>query len=384
MASAGAWAKDISGRLPRARVLLLGAGAWAKDISGRLPRARVLLLGAGAVLLVAAVVVTAMVLLPSRKVRVPDLVGIPRAQAAERVTALGLVLNVRDTGYSPTIAKDSVAAQEPTAGLFVSPGSTVMIDLSAGSESFALPDVIGQDLDTARGALRARGLTVTFTTAISTADSGTVIASAPEAGTPVLTGDTVRLTLATSVGAVSASDLTGVAIVLDPAPPNAGDASDASMDAAIRLSALLSAAGATVTMTRESGVTSPAVTPADRVRIAKETSATALVGFSVMPSSLEGMVLLTMQPSSASDQVGTAAGPLADAVFASLRIDMSAISTLTAAGDAVLSGSGLPGVRVRLGSFASESDAKSFADERWLEVLANDIYRALAQLYGRQ
>jgi beta-lactam-binding protein with PASTA domain len=348
------------------------------------PHARVVLLATGALLLVVAVVVTAVLLLPGRTVRMPDLVGIPRQQAADRLTALGLTLQVRDTRFSPTIAKDSIAAQEPTAGLLVAPGSTVIVDLSAGSESFPLPDVIGQDLDTARTALRARGLTVTFTTSVSDADSGTVIASSPAAGTAVSTGDTVRLTLATSVGAISGSDLTGVAIVLDPAPPNAGDASDVSMDVALRVRALLTAAGATVTMTRESGVTSPAATPANRTGVAKETSATALVGFSVAPSSLEGMVLLTMQPTSGSDQAGALAGPLADAVFASLKVDTSTISTLTASGDVVLSGSGLPGVRVRLGSFASESDAASFADERWLEVVANDTYRALAQLYGRQ
>ena len=96
-----------------------------------------MLLGGAGVALVIAVVVTTFVLLPDRSVRIPDLVGIPRAQAAERVSALGLKLQIRDTPFSATIAKDSVAAQEPTAGLLVAPGTTVIVDLSAGSDSFA-------------------------------------------------------------------------------------------------------------------------------------------------------------------------------------------------------------------------------------------------------
>lgn len=314
----------------------------------------------------------------------PDLVGVPRAEALDRATALGLTLQFRATPFSSTVAKDAIAAQEPTAGLLVAPGATIVVDISAGSDSFALPDVVGKDLEAARAELRSRGLTVTFTTAVSDADSGTVIASMPAAGAAVATGDIVRLTLATSVGAIGASDLTGVAFVLDPAPPSPGDATDVSMDVALRVSALVSAAGGTVTMTRASGVTSPAPTPAERTRVAKETSATALVGLTVVPSSLEGMVLLTMPGTAGSDQTRALSGPLADAVFASLRVDMSTIATLTASDDAVLAGSGLPGVRVRLGSYASDKDAKSFADQRWLELVANDIYRALAQLYGRQ
>ena len=381
-------ARDWLKHLPHGRPLLLGAAGVAlgrvRDWLKRLPHGRPLLLGAAGVALVVAVLVTTFMLLPDRTVRIPDLVGIPRAQAAERVSALGLTLQIRDTPFSATIAKDSIAAQEPTVGLLVAPGSVVVVDLSAGSDSFALADVIGQDLDTARNALRAQGLSVTFATAVSDADSGTVIASMPAPGTPVSTGDSVRLTLATSVGAISPSDLGGVGFILDPAPANPGDPADVSMDVATRVAALLSAAGATVTMTRDSDVTSPAVTPADRALTAKETSATAVIGFSMQPSSLEGMVLLTMPADSASGQAAVSAGPLADAVFASLRVDMSTISTLTASGDPVLSGSGLPGVRLSLGSFASSSDAASFADEHWLEVVANDIYRALAQLYARR
>lgn len=346
-------------------------------------KGRVILLAAGGVALLAAVMVTLFVVLPGRAVRVPDLVGVPRAEAAARLTSLGLVLSERDTRFSATAAKGSVATQEPTAGTLVAPGSTIVVDLSAGSESFVMPDVVGQDLDAARAALRAKGLSVTFGTASSEVPSGTVIASAPAAGTSISTGDIVRLTVAVPEGAVGAADLTGVAFVLDPAPPSRSDDLDVSMDVATRVSGLLTAAGAQVTLTRPSRPASPAVTPAQRVRIAKETSATALIGFSVAPSNLEGMVLMTM-PSTAETRVQALSGPLADAMFASLAVDVSTISTVTAAGDTVLIGSGLPGVRVRLGSYASSTDAKSFSNQKWLEAVAGDIYRALAGVYGRR
>lgn len=363
---------------------ILDAGvARAKTVGQRLPPARVLLLGGGALALVVSVFVTVVLLLPSRTVRVPDLIGVPRAEASDRATALGLTLQVRDTPFSPNIAKDSVAAQEPSAGLLVAPGTVLVVDLSAGSESFALPDVIGMDLETARNQLRTLGLTVTFDTAVSDATSGTIIASRPSAGTSVATGDSVLLTLATSVGAIANSDLTGVGFVLDPAPPAPGDASDVSLDVATRVSALLTAAGAQVTMTRTSTETSSA-TPSERAALARDTSAGVLIGLDVAPSSLEGMVLRTMPPTGGSEQARELAGPLADAILASLRANVSTVATLTASGDTVLTDSGLPGVRLTLGSFASQSDAASFADEHWLEVVSNDIYRALAQLYGRQ
>jgi hypothetical protein len=345
---------------------------------------KVILLGAGGLALVVAVLITVALVLPGRAVRVPDLVGLTSAQAGKCVADLGLTLQVRDTRFSPSIPKDTVAAQDPTQGVLVSAGSAVVVDLSAGSESFALPDVIGQALDAGRSLLRDRGLNVLFATATSDAASGTIIGSTPAPGDPVSTGDTVRLTVAAAGGGATAADMTGLVFVFDPAPASPKDGSDVSMDVAARVSALLTGAGASVTLTRPSAPTSAAATPAARLAVAREASGTALIGLSVSPSSLEGMGLLTIAVSEGSTEARELSGPLADAMLASLAADFSTISTLTASGDTVLAGSGLPGVRIRLGSFASQSDAKSFADERWLELVARDIYRVLAQLYGRR
>jgi serine/threonine-protein kinase len=347
-------------------------------------RTKVVALGAGGLVLVGSVLITVMLLLPSRSVRVPDLVGLTSAQAGRRLGDLGLTLRVRDKRFSPSIPKDTVASQDPTAGIIVAAGSDVVVDLSAGSESFALPDVIGQTLDAGRTLLRDRGLSVVFVTASSESASGTIVGSSPVAGDPVSTGDTVRLTVAAPSGGATAADMTGLVFVLDPTPPSQGDASDVSIDVAARVSGLLTAAGARVRVTRSSVSTSPTVTPASRLGVALEASATAFIGLSVAPSSLEGMLLLTIPSSEGSPEARELSGPLADAMLASLAADFSSITTLPASGDTVLSGAGLPGVRVRLGSFASASDTKSFADERWLELVARDIYRVLAQLYGRR
>jgi N-acetylmuramoyl-L-alanine amidase len=96
------------------------------------------------------------------------------------------------------------------------------------------------------------------------------------------------------------------------------------------------------------------------------------------------MVLTTLPAQVHTGVVGAPSGPLADALLASLAADVSTISTLTATDDPVMAGSGLAAVRIRLGSFASAADAALFGDPRWLESIASDIYRALAQLYGRQ
>jgi beta-lactam-binding protein with PASTA domain len=348
-----------------------------------MPSRRTLLIGAGAVAIVIVVSAVAAFLLTRPSVRVPSLVGIPRAEAIRRAEALGLRLTVEGTRYSSAVAKGAVASQDPTAGVTVAQGSQLIVSISAGSDMFALPDVVGMTLNDARTALRAKGLDVQFETAPSDAETGTVTLSSPAAGTKVASGDLIRLTVAATGSAAQFADLSGIAFVVDPAPPAPSAAVDIAFEVGKRLAELLRASGASVTMTREAAGSAAGTTEATRIARAKEASATVLVGLSVSTTGLEGLGVLSMPASRVESSVAAASGPLADAVFASLRVDFATVATLTGTADQVLIGSGMPGVRVRLGSTAVKSAVKSFADPAWADKVARGISRALTGLYGR-
>jgi beta-lactam-binding protein with PASTA domain len=335
---------------------------------------------AGAILIAIAVIVT-MTLRPS--VRVPSLVGATRSAAERRAKALGLTLVVKGTELAPDIPKGSVASQDPTAGVVVPGGSSVTVLISAGSEAFGMPDVLGMMLADARELLRASGLDVRFKTAASDAPTGTVTASAPVPGAQVAEGDIVELTISASGGVSVSSDLSGASFVIDPAPPATTGSVDAAYEVATRLAASLRLSGATVVMTRDAPGPNSAPTVDERVSIARESSATVLIGVSVKASGLEGLQVMVMPTAGVAASVSVASGPLADAVFASLRVRDAAVSTITASADPVLTGSGLAGVGVRLGSEGSRSDRKSFADPSWADAVATAISRALTALYGR-
>jgi N-acetylmuramoyl-L-alanine amidase len=260
------------------------------------------------------------------------------------------------------------------------------VDLSAGSESFAMPNVVGQTLDAARRALRDRGLDVQFETAPSDAEQGTVISSLPSAGATVTTGDVVRLTVAAGVSSTSTllpSNLTGLSFVLDPAPAPTGSSTDVSFDIARRVRALLEASGARVTVTRLVTDTPAEASSLIRLRHARESTATALVGFSVTASGLSGLQVLSPPDTgtAAATFVGTTS--LSQALLTSLRADFASITATSVAGDTVLEGVGVPAARIALGSNSSSSDRLSFSDPQWADNVAQDVYRALARAYGR-
>lgn len=327
--------------------------------------------------------VAAAVLLARPSVRVPSLVGATRAAATARAQALGLTLVVKGTEISPDVPKGSIASQDPTAGVLVASGSQLTVLLSAGTDTFALPDVTGMTLADARTALRAKGLDVLFETAPSSAPTGTVTASEPAPGASVAEGDVVRLTISAASAPTQATDLSANSFVIDPAPPASDDAVDISFEVATRLTERLRAAGAQVTMTRLAPGSSGAPSESGRVMAAQAASATVMIGFSVASTGLEGLQVLTMPQTGVSPGVFTASGPVADAVFSALRVDFATVSTLTATTDKVLIDTGLAGVRIRLGSLAVRSDRALFADPKWADTIAGDTFRAIAGLYGR-
>ena len=193
------------------------------------------------------------------RVLVPTVAGLQTQAARERLATVGLTLTVSDRRFS-TLPVDTILAQTPEAGAQTKRGAPVTVVVSAGTEQFTMPDVVGQGLTLARSQLEQKGLQVQVELQSSDQPSDTVLASNPAAGAAVNTGDIVKLTVAIGTSVTGpgrpldhrrarALTLTGVRVTLDPAPPVAGQP-DTALEVARRLQSLLEASGATVLSTR--------------------------------------------------------------------------------------------------------------------------------------
>jgi N-acetylmuramoyl-L-alanine amidase len=332
------------------------------------------------------VVILVVILLVSRSdiVRVPALQGLDAKAAATRLQELGLKFVVGDQRFSANAPVGTIIDQRPIPGAQVAAGTTVMVALSAGSESFAMPDVLGQTIDNARKKLRDRGLNVEFQTAPSDKDQGVVIASVPSPGQTIQTGATVRLTVAAGTSqsdTLLPSNLKNKTFVLDPAPVT-GSTADVTMDVARRVRALLEASGATVVVTRAVTDTGDAANTLARSKRAKETSSVALVGFSTTDSGASGLAVVSLPNTSTTQPIYLKSLALTQALTDALKGSFSQVSQATASNDTILSDTGVPAVRLRLGSTQSSADTLTFTDPDWADNVAKAVYRALAQVYG--
>lgn len=342
---------------------------------------------AGGGLVALALLVTGLVIWSAQLglVRVPSLEGMDRTTALARAQEAGLGLRIGDRLFSSTVPAGEVVSQTPVAGLKVQEGTVVVVALSAGTEDFPMPDVTGMTVDAARRLLRDRGLTVDVATVASDRAQGTVVETFPSPGVTVATGDTVRLSVAAGSGtggALLPSDLTGKSFVLDPVPMPSGVTADTTMDVARRLRALLEASGARVTVTREVTDSGDSLSTASRARRAKEASATALVGFTVGQSGQAGLVVLSVPATTTTQSFYIASAALSTALTDALKTAGRVVTTAPSGEDIILTGSGLPAVRLRLGSVASPDDKLLFTDPQWADDVARSVYRAIASVYG--
>ena len=147
-----------------------------------------------------------------QQVPVPDVTALTPAQAESELTALGLTSQLAPTPiFSALVPQGQVVSSSPAAGANVGPGTMVTLTLSAGPQSSgALPDYVGESQAQVAQDLTARQLVQgTVVQDKSGWPRGTVIATNPTAGSPVLPGDLIGLTV--SAGCVYSVNKTFVA-----------------------------------------------------------------------------------------------------------------------------------------------------------------------------
>lgn len=320
------------------------------------------------------------------RVIVPTLAGLQTQAARERLATVGLVMTVSDRRFS-TLPVDTVLSQTPDVGSQVPRGSTVTVVVSAGTEEFTMLDVVGMGLSLARQQLEQRGLQIQVEPQASDQPSDTVLASNPAAGAPVHTGDIVKLTVATGSTTSTTTQsplvpytMTGVKIVIDPAPGVAGQP-DTPLEVTRRLQSLLEASGATVTTTRSTTDTGTTATSISRQQRAVAGAPTVSVGLDVISTGEAGMAV-NYPSSSVATSTAAASAQLASQIASGLAAASLPARQVAGGNDTVLSATNAPYSRVTLGSTASAQDIANFKDPGWADKVARAIYQGIAAIYG--
>jgi N-acetylmuramoyl-L-alanine amidase len=313
---------------------------------------------------------------------VPTLTGIDVGVARTRLAEQGLELTVSEERFSSQ-PKQTVLSQNPSEGTKLKRGATVAVVVSAGSEQFAMPDVVGNGVLLARGRLETKGLDVRIDPQPSQMPSDTVLASNPAAGQPVHTGDIVRLTVAAAgptTDLLLPFDMHGLTVVLDPAPVN--DAlGDVPLDVARRVRSLVEASHGVVRTTRALADTSTLEAAPARAQRAANGTATVAIGLTASTVGSGGLIVFS--PSPVLPKASQSA-KLASVLASDLASESGAVSSSTSTTDSVLGATKAPWSRIQLGSYASREDAAKFADPNWEDAIARAIYRALGSLYGKK
>jgi serine/threonine-protein kinase len=128
---------------------------------------------------------------------VPDVTGMTEEEATTALEDAGYVVSV-SSEPSNDVEEGIVIAQDPAAGTQYDSGQTVNILVSEGPQAQEMPDVTGQDGDTAQQQLEDDfGLNVTQVDAdpsdCGAVPPGTVCVQDPDPGTPVSPGDSATL-----------------------------------------------------------------------------------------------------------------------------------------------------------------------------------------------
>ncbi len=124
---------------------------------------------------------------------VPDVRDKPAEEARKLLEEAGLQVDpsLREQA-SPDIKRGHVIDQSPAAGSQVSKGTRVTLTVSSGPETRTVPDVAGQDLESARTTLESAGFVVQVVEVDSPEPEGRVL-EVPQAGERLPTGTAIEV-----------------------------------------------------------------------------------------------------------------------------------------------------------------------------------------------
>ncbi len=142
------------------------------------------------------------------QVEMPDLTGLPEADAIDALTAAELDYERSEREFNTEVAEGMVIRTEPAALAMVPKGQSVVLYVSKGTEKVQVPDVVGSTLADATKDLQAADLKVTSTEEFSeTVAKGQVISQSPSGDVYVDAGSTVKLVVSKGVEVIIVPDV---------------------------------------------------------------------------------------------------------------------------------------------------------------------------------
>lgn len=148
----------------------------------------------------------------STTAQIPDVVGLPQAEASNQLGALGFNVTVVEEANAD-FAEGLVIRTSPSVGSDIRSGATVTLTVSTGRELVMVPDVAGLPLEEAARVLEEAGLTLDQSVREEQSDSvpdGAVVAQNPDPDAEVVVGSPVTLTVSTGPGLIRVPVVTGM------------------------------------------------------------------------------------------------------------------------------------------------------------------------------
>jgi beta-lactam-binding protein with PASTA domain len=141
----------------------------------------------------------------------PQLLNMTKVQAEAAADQGGFQIVYGDGGFSETVAKDTVLAENPAPGKQIVRGGTITVTLSLGPERYPVPDVTGMELSAAQAALDEVKLKMKQGDKqySDTVPEGVVVSTDPAAKTSLKPGDTVTVVVSKGRAPITVPDLTG-------------------------------------------------------------------------------------------------------------------------------------------------------------------------------
>jgi eukaryotic-like serine/threonine-protein kinase len=143
---------------------------------------------------------------------VPNLIGLSVQEATDVLKQAGLRLVVDKFVASVDVPANQILLQTPTAGLGARPNSVVTVDVSGGTNTVRVPDVIGDEQVAATKLLAALPLNFVVTVVAEASDvieGGRVIRSEPLGDTAVAPGSPITLYVSSGKASIAVPNVVG-------------------------------------------------------------------------------------------------------------------------------------------------------------------------------
>ncbi len=164
-----------------------------------------------ALLILLFLIARALGLIGSKKVSIPNVVGMNASKAVAIVKKDGLKVK-KDLVHS-SAPTNTVTNETPAANSKVAPNTTVTLQISNGPSTVVAPYLEGKSIASAQKKLRSMGLKYKIQRKVTSSYSaGSVIHQSPSSGTIVPVGSTIVLTVAQSPSGIVVPNLVGDSI----------------------------------------------------------------------------------------------------------------------------------------------------------------------------